>query len=360
MGGNPKLKVRLDKIRENASRVVNLCKGAGIEAGGVTKGMCGNVSVARAMLEGGCAFLGDSRLKNIAALKREGLQTTFMLLRLPMASEMTDVVSYVDVSLISMPETIKLLDDTCMALGLNHDVIVMVDVGDLREGIWPVSAEIEEMARALKASRKVRCIGVGTNVGCFGGVLPSSANLGHLLEVGHELERSLGYELRVYSGGGTSSLALVEDNTMPSGINQLRIGEAILLGSDITGKRLISYLHQDTLRLVAEVIEVRRKPSVPIGTIGADAFGNVPQFNDRGMRLRAILAIGRQDVRPEGITPLDRGVYVLGASSDHLIVDVEEMDRMLTVGDTLEFEVNYGAMLAAATSPYVEVVMEER
>ena len=360
MGSNPKLKVRLDKIRENASQVVNLCKSAGIEAGGVTKGMCGNVSVARAMLEGGCAFLGDSRLKNIATLRREGLKTTFMLLRLPMASEIAEVVSYVDVSLISMPETVKLLDDACMASDRNHDVIVMVDVGDLREGIWPTSAEIEEMAKALRASRRVRCVGVGTNVGCFGGVLPSSENLGHLLKIGHELAEYLGYELRVYSGGGTSSLALVEDHTMPSGINQLRIGEAMLLGSDITGRRLIPYLHQDTMTLVAEVIEVRRKPSVPIGIIGADAFGNVPVFADKGIRLRAILAIGRQDVKPEGITPLNNGVYVLGASSDHLIVDVEELGYKLTIGDTLAFRVDYGAMLAAAVSPYVEVVTEER
>ena len=360
MGRNPKLRIRLNKIQDNASKVVDLCKSAKIEIGGVTKGVCGNISVARAMIDGGCSFLADSRIKNIINLKKWNLDVPFMLLRLPMPSEIDEVVSLVDSTLVSMPEVVKLIDEACRIQKSYHDVIVMIDVGDLREGIWPSESEIENMAKTLKGCQRVRCMGVGTNVGCFGGVLPSPENLDKLVQVGSELEELLGYKLEIYSGGGTSSLALVEKGIMPLGINQLRVGEAILLGSDVTGRRSIPYLHRDTMVLEAEVIELGRKPSVPIGAVGADAFGNVPTFVDKGVRLRGILAIGKQDVRLKGISPLQEGVYVLGASSDHLILDLEELAGEITIGSTISFKVDYGAMLAATTSPYVKVVIEER
>ncbi|MEG3065547.1 alanine/ornithine racemase family PLP-dependent enzyme [Acetomicrobium sp.] len=360
MGRNPKLRIRLSKVQDNASKVVDLCKGSKIEVGGVAKGVCGNVSVARAMVDGGCSFLADSRIQNIINLKKENLNIPFMLLRLPMPSEIDEIVSLVNFSLVSMTEVVKLIDEACRIQNFYHDVIVMVDVGDLREGIWPSESEIENMAKTLKGCQRVRCMGVGTNVGCFGGVLPSPENLDKLVQVGRELEELLGYKLEIYSGGGTSSLALVEKGIMPLGINQLRVGEAILLGSDVTGRRSIPYLHRDTMVLEAEVIELGRKPSVPIGAVGADAFGNVPTFVDKGVRLRGILAIGKQDVRLEGISPLQEGVYVLGASSDHIILDLEELAGEITIGSTISFKVDYGAMLAATTSPYVKVVIEER
>jgi len=354
---NPRLIIDIDKIEENASKVVTLCKTTGIEIGGVAKGVCGNICVAKAMIEGGCTFLGDSRIKNIAKYRKNGIKASCMLLRLPMPSEIDEVISLANCSLVSMPQTVKLLDETCRIKNSYHDVIVMVDVGDLREGIWTTESEVENMAKALKDCKRIRCVGVGTNLGCFGGVLPSPDNLNKLVETGQSLEKLLGYKLNTYSGGGTSSLALVENGTMPAGINQLRVGEAILLGSDVTGRRTIPYLNQDTMLLEAEVIELRRKPSIPIGLIGADAFGNVPVFADRGIRLRAILAIGRQDVRVEGISPLSDSIHILGASSDHLILDVEDLDE-ISMGDVLTFRVDYGSMLAATTSPYVEVVIK--
>jgi len=140
---------------------------------------------------------------------------------------------------------------------------------------------------------------------------------------------------------------------MPSGINNLRIGEGILLGTDISRNRSIPYLNKDTMYLEAEIVETAVKRSVPFGTIGADAFGNVPSFANRGMRKRAIAAIGRQDLRIEGITPVDNGVDILGASCDHLVLDVEESWVPVKTGSLLRFSVDYPAMLALATSPYV-------
>jgi Predicted amino acid racemase len=101
---------------------------------------------------------------------------------------------------------------------------------------------------------------------------------------------------------------------------------------------------------------LRNKPSKPIGTIGADAFGKVPVFEDRGRRLRAIAAVGKQDAKIDGLAPLDPGVTVLGASSDHLTLDVEDCPTRPVLGGVMRFTLDYGAMLALTTSPYVEKV----
>jgi len=106
--------------------------------------------------------------------------------------------------------------------------------------------------------------------------------------------------------------------------------------------------------MVAEVVEVARKPSVPIGDRGQNAFGETCEFEDRGVRLRAILNLGRQDVVVDGIEPEMKGITVLGGSSDHLILDVEEAEREVKLGDELAFYPSYGALLALATSPYVQ------
>jgi len=130
----------------------------------------------------------------------------------------------------------------------------------------------------------------------------------------------------------------------------LRLGESIYLGCETLRRESVPGLFTDAFKLVAEVIESKVKPSRPYGDVGQDAFGNLPEFPDRGPMSRAILGIGLQDVLVAGLTPgLD--VDILGASSDHVLVDAKEVD--LKVGDEVGFNLNYGALLRAMTSPYV-------
>lgn len=85
------------------------------------------------------------------------------------------------------------------------------------------------------------------------------------------------------------------------------------------------YLRDDVFRLEAEVVEVKEKPTYPQGELGADAFGRKPVYEDRGLRLRAILALGRADVGDmETSRPTMPGVTVIGGSSDHCILDVTD------------------------------------
>ena len=62
------------------------------------------------------------------------------------------------------------------------------------------------------------------------------------------------------------------------------------------------------------------------------------------------MGVGLQDVLVSGLTPRS-GIDILGASSDHIIVDTKKIE--LKVGNELEFDLDYGALLAAMTSPYI-------
>ena len=106
----------------------------------------------------------------------------------------------------------------------------------------------------------------------------------------------------------------------------------------------------------AEIIEIKDKPSLPYGETGYDAFGRKHEFINNGIRKKAILAIGEQDVISSGMTPLDKNIKVLHSSSDHTIIDVTDCENNYCIGDIIGFRLSYGALLRASTSPYVEKI----
>jgi predicted amino acid racemase len=291
------------------------------------------------------------------SLRKRHFANAMTLLRLPKLSAVDKVIAFADYSINSEYAVIERLDASSRAHGITHRIILMVDVGDLREGVLP--EEALELAKKASRLKGVCVCGIGTNMGCYGGILPSISNLNLLLEIKKEIETAGGIELEIVSGGGTSSLKLVDDGEMPAGINQLRVGEGILLGTDTTHSYAIPWLHQDAFLLKTEVIELKTKPAVPIGTAGFDSFGKTPVFEDRGNRRRAIVAIGRQDVNIEGLTPLNDRYYILGASSDHLIVDVTDGEEDITVGAVITFRLKYQGLLSTTTSKYVKKVYKD-
>lgn len=351
MQGAPILEVNLSKITYNASQIVTRCREKGIEAIGVTKGFSAMYQIVEAMLKGGVKELADARMENIIELRKRNITNPITLLRIPRLSDVDYVVAYADTSVNSEIEVINALSEAALRQKKRHNIILMVDVGDLREGV--LEENVLDTVAQVRGLEGVRFIGLGTNMGCFGGVLPSVDNLGLLTKLEKKVSKLLGHKLEVISGGGTSTLLLVEQNCVPEGINQLRIGEGMLLGTDTTNNRSIPWLYQDAFRISAEVIEVKEKPSVPIGEIGKDAFGNIPHFEDRGIRNRAIVALGKQDVYIEGIFPLNDDLKILGGSSDHTIVDITEVKEEISVGDEIVFGLTYPGLLSASDSRYV-------
>ncbi len=191
------------------------------------------------------------------------------------------------------------------------------------------------------------------DVGCYGSILPTVEKLEEVVEVAGHIEARLRRKLEYISGGATSSLLRVWDGNIPERINMLRVGEGILLARDmdVFYHYDMSGFYQDTFRLKAEVIEVKDKPSHPVGTVGVDSFGHRPAYEDRGIRRRALLAIGKADYGdPAELLPLEKGISILAASSDHTIVDVQDAEKNYKVGDIMEFAVNYATIIYLTNS----------
>ncbi len=352
MKRNPRLDIYLDKIKSNSENIKTLCLKHGIKVVGITKGCCAITKVGQAMIDGGINILGDSRIENLKGLKKSKLKAETMLIRIPMLSEVGRVLDWADISLNSEISVIKLLSQEALKRKIIHRIILMIDLGDLREGIMPDDAlQVVGQIRRLPG---VKLIGIGANFCCVSGVMPTRENLTKLVELTEEIESNFHINLEVISGGNTSVLKLVEDDIIPNRINQLRTGVGILLGQDDVRLRNITGAYQDTFILTAEVIEVQEKPSLPRGEIGRAAFGEIPVFRDLGIRKRAILAIGKQDIYLNSLIPLKEGIKIVGASSDHLIIDITDFKEELKVGAEVRFGLNYPALLSATTSKYVK------
>jgi predicted amino acid racemase len=353
MSDRATLTVDLAKIEENARRVVAALPGVAVL--GVTKVTCGAPEVARAMLAGGVTAIGESRLENVARLRDAGVTAPVWLIRAPSPGVAADAVRLADVSLISEAVVADALDAAAGAAGRRHGIVVMVDIGDLREGLWPdaVPGFLEHAARLAHLD----IVGIGASLTCYCGIVPDAENMGLLARVARDAEAQLGPPL-VVSAGSSTSIAPVMSALGGGRVDNLRIGEAIVLGIDPSTRLGIPglALYADAVTLTAPVIECAVKPSKPVGTCAQDAFGRVPSFPDLGLRRRAICALGRQDAPPDGLTPLDPRVRVLGASSDHLVLDVEDLPEPPAIGEMLSFTPGYGATLALFTSPYVTKV----
>lgn len=348
----PYLTIDLDKIEHNARTITRLCGTHGIQVSGVTKGVCGHPQVARAMLRGGIADIADSRLENIQRMRAAGVAAPFTLLRLPPLSGVDSVVATAAASLNSELPVLRGLSQAARGRHLVHDVIIMVDLGDLREGIWP--ADLMPLLREVFTLRGIRVRGLGANLSCFAGVVPGEDNMRLLASLAEQVEQGFDITLELVSGMNSSGLEFLASGRMPARINHARIGEAILLGRETTRRQPWTDTHQDAFQLWAEVLELKNKPSLPLGERSQDAFGGLPAFEERGNILRALVNLGRADVDVTGITPVDARMVILGASSGYLLLDVSALEGAIHIGDEVGFSLNYGALLAAMSSEYVE------
>lgn len=344
----PRLEIDLLKIAHNGKKMIELYGSKGINIIGVTKGVCGDPKIANVFLKRGIKIIGDSRIANFRRMREAGIQAPFILLRLPSLSEVGLIIKYADISLNSEIDVIKEISKVAVKDNIKHKIILMVELGDLREGIMP--SDLEDVVKEVICLKGIELAGIGTNLACFGGVKPDDVKMSHLSTLAQGIEDRFGLSLEFISGGNTANYYWIKSTEDVGRVNNVRLGESLLLGGISLDGKGIPGLYFDAFTLVGEVIESKVKPSVPYGDIGLDGFGNIPKFEDRGQIRRIILGIGRQDVLFSGLTPrLD--IDILGASSDHMVMDAKKND--LKVGDEVEFDVNYGALLAAVTSPYV-------
>lgn len=336
------MSIDLSKILHNSRHVAKVGLHSDIRILGVTKACLGDPSVARAMVAGGLSHLADSRLSNLLRLRQAGFEGDLTMLRQPMRDEVDEVVRTCDAVLISEDVSANWLSRAATSLGRCLSIILMVETGGGREGV-PLE-RLEDRVRTLLKLRGVRLAGIGTNIACLAGENPGPEHLGILVAAANLIESKIGYKLDVVSGGNSSAWAMLSTGSMPSRVNQLRLGEAILLGRETAAGTSIDQTFDDAFLIEGEVIEVK------------DITGGV--FSRNGGRRRLIVALGCQDVggryggATDAVHPHGFKADICKITSDHLVLGVDDFD--LKIGSTLLFRPSYFGLLAAMTSPSVQ------
>ncbi|MEG0728050.1 MAG: alanine/ornithine racemase family PLP-dependent enzyme [Anaerovoracaceae bacterium] len=358
----PKLVVDLKKLENNVKQIKKRCEACGIEIAGVIKGCSGIPECAKVYAESGAKFIASSRLDQIEKITEFGVTTPKMLIRIPMKSEIKEAIRLTDISLNSEIEVLKELDKEAKLQNKKHKVILMVDLGDLREGFWKKEELLEAALMVENQLENLELAGIGTNLGCYGAIAATKDKLNELVLDAEMIEAKIGRKLEYISGGATTSLPRIFDGDMPERVNLLRLGESVLLGKDLQDLwgYDMSFMNLDVFTIQAEIIEVKDKPTYPVGEIVVDAFGFTPEYEDRGIRKRALIGLGKVDYAfTDMIYPRIKGVEILGASSDHTILDIEDAEAKLNVGDVLDFDVCYGSMVYVTNSPNVKIEIKK-
>jgi predicted amino acid racemase len=280
-------------------------------------------------------------------MRNAGITTQFVLLRTAL-SQAEIVIRNADISLNTEIDTIKELSRYAKMHDTLHRIIIMVELGDLREGVLP--CDLSQFIKAVLDLPHIKIIGIGCNLACHGGIQPDNENMSQLSKLANSIEKEFQIKLEIISGGNSANYEWSKSEQKLGKINNLRLGELILLGRETINRKAIPGLHLGAFSLIAEVIESKNKPSLPWGEICQNAFGNISTFQDRGIRRRVIIALGRQDVLVSGLIP-DNDLEILGSSSDHIILDSNNCNY--EIGNEVKFKLDYGGLLSAMTSPFI-------
>jgi len=355
----PSVELNLSAIANNSRILCNLCKKNGISVAGVIKFSDGNLQVAKAYLEGGCAQVAVSRAVHLKPLKEALPHAETLLTRSPTRGDLEACARFADLSLHADADLLKALNAEAAKWNAHPGILLMLDCGDLREGTETVE-ELTELARLCESLSHLNLRGIGANFACLNGILPTKENLSFLLRGVEAVEEAVGRPMEIISGGSTINLLLLQNgiNQMPARINHLRLGGSIANPINLRLNRGLTFpgLREDTVLLTAEIIEIREKPSVPAGESTKNWAGKEVTREDRGRRLRAILALGSQDIGDaSSLIPVDPTLQILGCSSDHTVVDVTDSPQSFRSGDLISFRLRYGNMLCAFTGKHVSV-----
>ena len=339
---SPRIDVDLHKIRLNTRTIVERLKGRGIDVTAVTKAVCGHPAIARAMLDGGASGLADARLSNVKRLRHAEIQSPIILIRTPLLSEVDDVVQICEASYNTELVVIAALAAAAIRQNTVHGIVLMVEMGDQREGIMP--GDLCDVAQQVADMPGVALNGLASNFACLNGTAPSAADMRTLSALTNDVESRCGHLLQTVSGGNSANLPWALGQRSSGRTNDPRIGEAILLGADpITGDP-IDGLFQDAFALVAEVIETGHKPVLPGVDIDLHPFRGLRLIPGIPDRMRLILAVGNQDTDTSGLSTSAENVLI-GATSDHFVVATT--DPTLGVGSQMQFRMNYSALMRA-------------
>ncbi|MGM4914571.1 alanine racemase [Rhizobium sp. 768_B6_N1_8] len=294
------------------------------------------------------AYLGMSKIQ-IARNFSAQLKTPVMTTSLPTALQAEDIVRYSKASLNSDPSILDALDSAAEKHGVKHGYFLMVDVGDLREGVLPHEAPAVMRAILAKRHRNLVFEGFGTNYACANGVQPSHSNLSCLYRLARDLGQE-GISVPKISLGGSSIIHWMSSEILASWPTQVRIGQAALLGTIPVADEPFVGLRTDTLRFCGTIVEIQDKPA---GIDGGGAVADLGVAATSEIRKRAILDFGVVDADPKALIPREAGVRIVTANSDYTVIDVTGSAESLRIGSSIYFDLKYRAMLQGFLSPYL-------
>lgn len=353
------LKLYRDKLRHNYKFLDTLFKENGIKWGITTKLLCGNRDYLKEVIDLGIIEVLDSRVSNLKKIKEIAEDSRTVYIKPPPKDIIDEIVRYADVSLNTELSTMHALSDEAVSQDTVHEVIIMIEMGDLREGV--MREDLIDFYEEVFELPGINVTGLGTNLNCMHGVLPDQDKLIQLSLYKQIIELRFNKEIPFISGGTTVTIPLLLRDQLPGGINHFRVGEALFFGKDLYSDGIIDGMDPGVFELYAQVIEINEKPMVPTGELGNNPVGKKKEINkdDFGKTsYRAILDIGYLDINPDYLIPAEEDVEILDASSDMLILDVGSNDNDFEVGDFIRFRLKYMGALGLMNSNYIDKVVE--
>ena len=346
--------LNLDKLRHNIRFLSRHCREHHLGITGIIKDPRADEKMIRQMMELGFENIGISRVPD-AATANPVFPKRPIYISLPSIHELNGIIQYFSTSFNSEISVIEQLNQVAIAMDRPHDILLMVDTGDLREGVMP--DQVLETVRKIQQirPRNINFAGIGTNLGCCAGTVPDEYNLGIMAELAELIESQLDIEVKTVSVGGSVMLKWMQHSRLPGRINNIRLGESVFLGTIPTINQVHPNLKPQVVTFRSDIIEIREKLVAPPRYSGKDALGGQPQFTSRGMRKRAILNFGICDTSPSGLTPLTPGMEIVSVNSNYTLADITDCRQRFKVGDFVDFTMNYQAFLQSLISPFTRI-----
>lgn len=349
------LSLNRDKLRHNYKHLDRLFVKNNIEWGVVTKLLCGNKMFLSEVMNLGAKQMHDTRISNIKTIKALNPEIQTVYIKPPAKRSVANVIRFADVSFNTDFYTIKLLSNEAFRQNKLHKIIIMIEMGDLREGV--MGDQLMEFYEKVFLLPNIQIIGIGTNLNCLNGIMPNQDKLIQLCLYKKLIEAKFNREIPWISGGTSVTLTLLIRKQIPGDVNHFRIGEALFFGNDLFTGEPFKGMETDVLKLFAEIIELYHKPVVPTGDQIQNVAGHIPEFSfeDYGrFSYRAIIDIGLLDINPAFLFPEDENIKIIEASSDMLVLDLGDNSKGYKTGDLISFNLRYMGALGLMNSNYIE------
>ncbi len=358
------LQINITEIKNNIIKLNKYLKAHNIEWSLITKVFSGDKDFMKQILTPDIIkdihSVGDSRLSSLKKLKELNSELITIYIKPPAAAYIDDVVRYADISLNSSLKTIAALNKSAKQQNKIHKVIIMVELGELREGVN--RDDLFNFYEKVFELSNIEVVGLGSNLGCMYGVEPTYDKLLQLNLYKELIEAKHGTKLDLISGGSSITLPLVDNGTIPKDINHFRIGEAVFFGKSPLKDEQFLDLNTDTFNFYTQIIELEEKGIVPDGVISESSMGhsaNIKKSDIGKSTYKAILDFGLLDVNQEGLEFDDKGNKFVGITSDMTVIDIgdnkdKDGNKKYRIGDMICLDPNYISVARLLNSKFIE------